>query len=163
MKTLILYATKYGAAREIAQKIAGIIDGSEIRDLKEGGIPPLSEYDCVIVGSSIYVGKIRKEARTFIAENSDALCGKRLGLYISGFEPQSAEACFKSNFPEKLLSHATVTAFLGGILDPKKAGGFDLFLLRAAKVSAGYMNTISDVEIKRFAEALSVDDHFADQ
>ena len=154
MKTLILYATKYGAAREIAQKIAQMIEGSEIHDLKQAGIPPLSEFDCVIVGSSIYVGKIRKEARAFIAENTDALCGKKVGLYLSGLEPENAEAYFKNNFPEKLLNHSTVTAFLGGISDPKKAGAFDKFMLKAVKAPTDYMSTISDDEIKRFAEEL---------
>jgi len=154
MKTLILYATKYGAAREIAQRVSKLIDGSEIRDLKEGGIPPLSEYDCVIVGSSIYVGKIRKEARAFISENTDALIGKRVGLYLSGLEPENAGLYFKNNFPEKLLNHAAAKAFLGGISDPQKSGAFDKFMLKAVKAPTGYVNTISDEEIKRFAEAL---------
>jgi len=154
MKTLILYATKYGAAREIAKRIAEKTDGAVIHDLKEGKIPDLAEFDCVIIGSSIYIGKIRKEARAFIAANVDALCRKKVGLFISGSEPQSAEACIKSNFPDKLLNHAKAAAFLGGIFDPQKIGSFDRFLLRMAKINSGYLNTISDEDIKGFAEAL---------
>ena len=73
MKTLILYATKYGAAYEIARRIAERIDGAVIHNLKQDGMPPLEEFDCVIAGSSVYVGMIRKEAKAFFTKNTAAL------------------------------------------------------------------------------------------
>ena len=73
MKTLILYATKYGAAREAAQRIAKHMNGAVLHDLKQKNVPALADFDCVIIGSSIYVGAIRKEAKTFLTQNADDL------------------------------------------------------------------------------------------
>ena len=55
MKTIILYATKHGAIAEIARRIAAHINGAVVHDLKQP-VPDLTEYDSVIVGSSVYVG-----------------------------------------------------------------------------------------------------------
>jgi menaquinone-dependent protoporphyrinogen oxidase len=52
MKTLIIYATKYGATKEIAGRIAARIPGSTVADLKSSNIPPVSQFDCIILGSS---------------------------------------------------------------------------------------------------------------
>ena len=48
MKTLILYATKHGATREAAKRIAAKIPGAVFHDLKQDGIPALFDFDCVI-------------------------------------------------------------------------------------------------------------------
>jgi len=68
-ETLILYATKHGATHEIAKRIADRMDDATIHDLGQNNTPDISEFDCIVFGSSIYVGMIRKEAKAFfIAE-----------------------------------------------------------------------------------------------
>jgi len=66
MKTLILYATKHGASREIAERVSKLMSSAVTHDLKQKDIPELSEYDYVIVGSSIYAGTIKKEAKAYV-------------------------------------------------------------------------------------------------
>lgn len=156
MKTLILYATKYGATKEIAGRIAARIPGSTVCDLKSSSIPSVSQFDCIILGSSLYVGKIRKEAKVFITRNTEALSEKKIGLFLSGLEPEHTKEFFANNFPEILFQNAKATAFLGGIYNPQKGSAFDKFLLKAAKKPAGSMNTVSDEEITRFAEEMTV-------
>jgi len=56
MKTLILYATKHGATREVATRIASHTDGTVLHDLKQASTPTLADFDCVIIGSSLYGG-----------------------------------------------------------------------------------------------------------
>lgn len=155
MKTIILYATKYGTTARIAQRIADRIDGAQVHDLKQRGIPDLKQFDCVIIGSSLYIGKIRKEARNFLANNSEAFSGKTLGLFLLGLEPEHTEAYFTNNFPENLLKNAKATAFLGGIYDPKRSGVLDKLLLKAVKKPEGHIDTISDKEIARFVEEIT--------
>lgn len=155
MKTLILYATKYGAAREIAERIANRISGSTVYDLKSNTIPPIDQYDCVIIGSSLYIGKIRKEAKAFLLRYADALLDKNIGLFLSGLEPEHAEAYFTNNIPEKLLRSAKTATFLGGSYSPEKGSALDKLLLKAAKKPSGNMNTISDEKITLFVEALT--------
>ena len=154
MKTLILYATKHGAAHEIAQRIAEIIGGAAVHDLRTNGAPAVSEFDCVIIGSSVYVGSIHKEAKAFLTKNADSLSGKTLGLFLSGLEADKEETLFKSNFSADILNMVKAKSFLGGIFDPKKAGVFERFVMKAAAKQSAYISTISDEKIRQFAEAM---------
>jgi len=154
MKTLILYATKHGAAREAAERIAKRIPGAVLHDLKQSGIPSLVDFDCVIFGSSIYVGSIRKEAKTFLARNADALKEKKLGLFLCGLQPEEEKQFFASNFSPDLLTAAKATAFLGGIFDPKKTGFMGRLVIKAVAKLTEYSDKIDNDKIERFVEGM---------
>jgi len=156
MKTLILYATKYGAAGEIARRIAVRSKGAETRDLRQGDINSLAEYDHIIVGSSIYVGMIRKEAKAFFAKHADDLRGKTLGLFLSGMNAGEEEAVFKANVPQEVLQEAKAVSFLGGIFDPKKAKFMERFIMKVAAKQSGYKDSIDDEKIEQFVEAMGL-------
>jgi len=154
MKTLILYATKHGAAAEIAKKIADKIDGALIHDIKQPGVPSLADFDCIIFGSSLYAGAIRKEAKAFLKHNADALKAKKLGLFLSGMAANTNEGVFSTAFPENILVGAHAAAFLGGIFDPAKAGFFERMIMKAVTKKSEYMSTIDDEKITQFAESM---------
>jgi len=152
MKTLILYASKYGAAKEIAERIADKMGEASICDLKQDDIPPLSNFDCVIIGSSIYAGQVRKEAKAFAAKNADELCKKTLGLFLSGFAED--DSYFEKNFPQKILQEAKAKEFLGGIFDPKKVNGIERFIIKIAMKRAEYTESIDNEKIGAFVNAM---------
>ena len=154
MKTLILYATKHGAAREIAQRIANKITGAALHDLKQGGILPLAEFDCVIIGSSVYVGMIRKEAKAFLMQYAQDLQGKKLGLFVCGLDGAQEQEYFKTNFSPDILQTAKAISFLGGIFDPKKASIIERFMVRVAAKQSGYTDTIDNSRIAQFVEEM---------
>jgi menaquinone-dependent protoporphyrinogen oxidase len=154
MKTLILYATKSGAAREIAQRIASRMEGAAVHDLKQGAIPPLADYDCIIVGSSIYAGAMRKEAKAFMAQNMGAIEGKKLGLFLSGMDKSGGKDYFQPNFSPEALQMAKATGFLGGIFDPQKAGFMGRLVMRIITKQSGYIDAIDDEKIEQFVEAI---------
>ena len=155
MKTLILYATKYGAAREIAQRIADHIDGAVLHDLKQGDLPALAEFDCVILGSSLYAGSIRKEAKTFLAQHAEQLRGKTTGLFLSGMSQGEAGKAFADNVPPDLLQAAKATRLLGGVFDPQKAGLAERLIMRVVTKQKGYIDAINDAAVREFAETMS--------
>jgi len=103
MNTLILYATKYGATHEIAERISKGLDGADLHDLKQGDTPALSGYGCIIIGSSLYAGAIRKEAKLFFAKNGDKLRGKKVGLFLSGMAKHDEKKYAEDNFPSDIL------------------------------------------------------------
>jgi len=152
MKALILYASKYGAAKEIAQRIADKMGEAAICDLKQSNIPSLSAFDCVIIGSSVYAGSIRKEAKVFAAENADELCKKPLGLFLSGFAEDGNY--YEKNFPPKILQAVKARGFLGGIFDPKKANGFERFIIKIVMKKAEYVESIDDEKIDIFVNEI---------
>ena len=150
MKTLILYATKYGAAREAAERIAKKIPGAKLHDLKQEGIPPLANFEYIIIGSSIYFGSIRKEAKTFLAQNANVLKEKTLGLFLCGLQPEEEKQFFASNFSSELLTAAKVTGFLGGIFDPEKVGFMERFVIKTVAKLTEYLNRFDDGKIEEF-------------
>jgi menaquinone-dependent protoporphyrinogen oxidase len=150
MQTIILYATKHGAAREIARRIADKIDGAALHDLKQGDVPDLTAYDCVIVGSSVYAGMIRKEAKEFLSKNAELLQSKKLGLFISGMAKDNEESVLSAAFPKVLLQSAKVASLLGGIFDPQKAGFFERLIIKAVTKQSAYVDTIDNDKIGEF-------------
>ena len=154
MKTIILFASKYGAAGEIARRIASRIKDATVHELKRGGNPSLDGFDCVILGSSVYAGMIRKEAKTFLSLNAAALQKKKLGLFLSGMETSGGNKFFETNFPRDILETAKATGFLGGIFDPKKAGLMERLIMKAVAKTSAYGNTIDDEKIEQFVESM---------
>ena len=151
MRTLILYATKYGATREIAARIAEQVSGAVLHDLKQGNMPALEDFGCVVIGSSLYAGSIRKEAKVFLAQHADQLRGKKIGLFLSGMAQSDEKKYFADNFPADMLQRATGASFLGGIFDPQKAGAVARLIMKAVTKQSGYVSTIDDEKIKQFA------------
>lgn len=84
MSTLIVYATKYGFTKTCAEILAKKLgENVDIYDLSSN-LPDLMKYDKVIIGGSIYAGKIRKPVMRFCSDNLNTLKGKKLGFYICG-------------------------------------------------------------------------------
>jgi len=154
MKTIILYATKHGATREIATRISKHMDSATLHDLKQASTPALADFDCVIIGSPLYAGSIRKEARAFLTTHADQLRGKTVGLFLSGMAPTDEQKYFAGNFSPNILQTAKAARLLGGIFNPQKAGAMAQFIMKAATKQSGYQDTISDEEIEQFAVAM---------
>lgn len=83
---LVTYASKYGATREIAEKIGEVLRERgilvDVRPVE--GVHDLSLYPAVILGSAIYVGKWQKEAETFLKANEAALADRQVWIFSSG-------------------------------------------------------------------------------
>ena len=153
MKTIVIYATKYGAAGEVAQRIADRISGAVVHNLNQG-IPSITEFDRIIIGSSLYAGAIRKEVKEFLLQNADVLHKKILGLFLCGISTDGEKTYFDANFSPGLLQKAKTTCFLGGIFDPDKAGMIERLIIKMVAQKSTYTDTIDDEKIERFAEAM---------
>ena len=69
MKGLVVYGTRYGTAKEIAEEIAKTLKNENVdvslfnaKQIKDHGI---SAYDLIIVGSGIKMGKWTKGIKKF--------------------------------------------------------------------------------------------------
>ena len=154
MKTLIIYASHYGATREIARRISARIDGAVLHDLRQAAAPSIDGYDGVIIGSPLYAGTVKKEVKAFVARHAEGLRGKAVGLFLSGFEADNEFFYFERNFPKDMLAAAKATCFPGGVYDPAKAGLFHKIMLKVVGKKMPYTDTIDDAKIQRFAEAM---------
>jgi menaquinone-dependent protoporphyrinogen oxidase len=86
MKILVAYASKHGATRGIAERIASTLGGDgfevDLSDVQDAG--DLSRYDAFVVGSAAYMGAWLGEATTFVRRNESTLAERPVWLFSSG-------------------------------------------------------------------------------
>jgi menaquinone-dependent protoporphyrinogen oxidase len=76
-KALIIYGTRYGATADTSQIIADTLrqEGFEAKvvDSKREKIPSINEFELIIVGSGIQMGKWTKEPENFLKKYQNQL------------------------------------------------------------------------------------------
>jgi menaquinone-dependent protoporphyrinogen oxidase len=86
MRILVVYASKHGATREIAEHIARALNDKRLdTDLRpvDGSADP-ADYDAVVLGSAVYFGSWMKEATEFAHRYRSVLVGRPVWLFSSG-------------------------------------------------------------------------------
>ena len=135
MKTAIIYASKHGTTEKVAKTIADKLRKTaetELFSLKNNPNPNISEFDQIILGSSIYAGQSSKKMKIFCKNNESILLQKKIGLFICGMHPNKAEQEkeLKEAYPEILQKNATAIEFLGGEFLFEKMNFFERFIAR---------------------------------
>ncbi|HPE58074.1 MAG TPA: flavodoxin domain-containing protein [Bacteroidales bacterium] len=82
----VIYASKYGSTKEIAEIIAGELNLKDYQVTLYAAHPGinLNNFDVVILGSALYMGKWRSDAVMLLKENMDILSKKAVWLFVSG-------------------------------------------------------------------------------
>ena len=92
MRILVVYASRHGATRGIAERIAATLDRSgldvTLRRAEDPG--PVDGYGAFVVGSAAYLGRWLEPATSFIRRHRDTLADRPVWLFSSG--PTSTEA-----------------------------------------------------------------------
>lgn len=87
MKVLVAYASRHGATKGIAERIAATIERHDIpvtfRDVDRIG-GPIDGFDAIVLGSSVYMGRWEKSAREFVQEYVETLKERPTWLFSSG-------------------------------------------------------------------------------
>ena len=86
-KALVVYGTRTGTAAITAQEIAQTLQkqGIEVRVLnaKKEKIQSIAEYDLVVVGSGIQMGRWTGEAEKFLKKFKKDLATKKVALFVN--------------------------------------------------------------------------------
>lgn len=156
MKTLIVYATKHGCAEKCALKLKEKLKGEiTLLNLKKTAPEKLEAYSRVIVGGSIYAGKIQKQVRKFCKTNSAVLLKKQLGLFLCHMEVEKAQEEFDAAFPEELRNHAKAQGLFGGEFNLEAMNFIEkLIIKKVAKIEKS-ISRISDEKIDEFVVQIS--------
>lgn len=171
MKTLILFASKYGGAEKCANLISEKLNGDvNIINLKENKNIQISDYDKIIVGCSVYVGNVQAEIKDFCALNSALLITKPFGLFLSCMADSKEEikSYTQNAFSNELINHATIVDSLGGVFNFKKMNFFEKQIIKMilkSKHKKGELNnkidgktdisTISNEKLLKFVNAMN--------
>jgi menaquinone-dependent protoporphyrinogen oxidase len=86
VKVLVAVASKHGNTRAIGEAIAAALTDAgldaELRAPEE--VPDVRDFDAVVIGSGIYVGKWLPDARAFVDAQAGALRDRPVWLFSSG-------------------------------------------------------------------------------
>ncbi len=156
MKTLIAYATKHGATESVAKKLSKRLEGDvDLLNLKKDNNIDLSRYQKVIVGSSVYMGKIRKEANQFCTDRLQELKEKKLGIFICCMrEADDAKNELNDSFPGELLDNA-VTECFGGVFNFEKMNIMEKLIVKKVAGVKKTQSNISEEIIDKFASKVN--------
>jgi len=163
MKTLIVYSTKHGSAEKAANilktKLKGEVHIVNVT-LKPAG--ELEGYDNVIIGGSIYIGKIQKKLSNFIDTNLPLLLEKKIGLFICAGEKDEVlkEKELVSSFPPSLFKHAIVKEVFGFEIDMDKLNFFEKFIMSKVKGVKTSVHELSEEKIHTFSDNINKANHF---
>ena len=86
MKVLVCAASRYGATSEIAQAIADVLTerGCEVTVLAPKKVGAVEEFDAVVLGSAVYLGRWMKSARGVVERSAAAFATRPVWLFSSG-------------------------------------------------------------------------------
>ena len=144
MKTLIVYGTRYGATSGTSEEVASVLrgEGFKVRvvNAKEERIEGVSEFELVIVGGGLQMGRWPSETEDFLKKFQKELTQKKVAVFVSsamkallehegkGEELEKTRQTFLEDKPAKYGLKPISVAFFGGIIDFNKMG----FLARKA-------------------------------
>lgn len=157
MSVLIAYATRYGFAEKCAQMLAEkITDKADLCDLaKDKKVDP-APYDTVIVGGSMYMGRIMKQVPSFLRKHADTLKQKKTGFFLSAMaEGEDLQKELEASYPEDLRSSALTVECFGGECIINNLNSFHKFIFTKVAKTEKDLSNINTQAIDRFAEAVN--------
>jgi menaquinone-dependent protoporphyrinogen oxidase len=137
VRTLIVFGTRYGATTGTSEEIAKVLreEGFDVRvaNAKKEKIKDISEYELIIVGSGMKMGKWTSEADDFLKKFQKELEQKRLAIFASTMKTVSEREgktedvaqMRKVALDDKVAQynlHPITLGFFGGVLDYNKMG-----------------------------------------
>lgn len=141
MTGIVIYKSRYGAAKQYAEWIARELGIAAIGS-DEVKAKDFVSSDYIVVGSSIYMGKIL--IKNWLEKNGELLKGKRLFLFIVGAAPpleqQKTKKYFSDNVSKEMLNQAQCF-YLQGKSVFKELSWSDKFFL---KIGAMLVKEASD-------------------
>jgi len=181
-KALIAYGTRYGATADTSQVIAETLrrEGFEVEvaDTKKEKIQSISDYDLVIVGSGIQMGKWTGGPEKFLKKYQKELASKKVAIFVScgratplsqgekrKEEMDEGKRKYLEEIATKYNLKPVAMGFFGGCYDFNKMSWFfrrTLSPMKPTLEGAGYKESKTGVydlrdlnEIRNWAEELA--------
>lgn len=129
---IVIYKSKYGAAKQYAQWIAEEL-GCEAVPVKQVTSPLLQEYRMIVFGGGLYMGRINGVAA--LTRRFAELKEKTLFIFTAGLTEPGDDGyytyLYTRNFTEKMRKKMYFFAFPGAV-DPDKMGWFHRSVMKMA-------------------------------
>jgi len=103
MNALICYDTKYGSTTEICRNISlGMKINTDIKNISEINS---FDYDLIIIGSPVFIGKPMKSVVDFIVANYENLKNKKIAVFVTCWAMATQYGASSGEFLEQLKKY----------------------------------------------------------
>jgi menaquinone-dependent protoporphyrinogen oxidase len=157
LKTLIIYTTKNGSVEKAANMLKTKLNHEvQLINLMVEEPPSLGQYDTIILGGSIYMGKIQKKLTKYMENHLPELTTKRIGLFICAGHPKSdiRKKELEEAFPKSLYEKAIVKEILGDEIHLEKLNFVEKWMIKTVKGSELNSSNLSKDKIVWFAKRI---------
>lgn len=129
MRKAVIYASKMGNTRSVAEHIAAGV-GADLIDLKKQKDPDLSGYDAIVIGSGVYAGNPSRRVKVFAEDHAAELTSKDVALFLCCLfdDAKGDEQLAKIASAMPFVSQSTY--FPGKMKDEKIKALIDRFILQ---------------------------------
>jgi menaquinone-dependent protoporphyrinogen oxidase len=158
MKSLIVYESRYGTVKKAVDHIAGKL--TEKPDMMTAGKAAkacLDDYDKIMIGGPVMMGKMNKAVTAFIRTKMDVLMTKKIVLFIAGSETDKDGLAKEINdaFPKQLRDRAMYTTHIGYGFNLENMNFIVRMMIRkAANIESSVMNLNYD-ELDKIANMIN--------
>lgn len=158
MKGIIIYSTKYGSVEKAAKILKSKLqDNIVLANVMKEKVPSLEEFDTVMLGGSIYVGKIQKKLTSYINQHISELLNKKVGLFICAGQEEVLQKELETAFPKELYDYAAAKEVFGHEINLEKATFFDKLVIRNMIGIKQSYSKIDQDRIENFAKKMLAD------
>ena len=171
---LVLYGTGEGQTAKVASRLADVIEsrGHDVTTADIEDLPDefsVTDYDAVLVGSSIHAGRHHRDIRTFVSANSEALAARPSALFqlsLTSADDDVTARAEAANYVDELLEeadwHPDRVGLFGGALRYSKYGFLKrLVMKQIAGRATGDVDTSQDYEYTDWEEVAAFGNDFA--
>lgn len=158
MKTLIIYATKNGSVKEVANLLKKELKGDvKLLDAHNEKIEDISMFDNILIGSSIYFGQIDRKIKNFIHLHRPEIINRNIGIFLMAGERDTEimQKQLKDAIPNDIFSKALAVTVIGSEIKLEKFTLLVRLILRYVKKIKSSYKDINKEKIKEFAEKFS--------
>lgn len=169
MKILAVYATKTMTCEKCLCELEKYLPQGEITRANitnSSCVYDIKDFDFVLIGSSIRMGKINRRVKNYIKDHIHELSDTKFALFLClGFVDLFDEYA-KKNFPLHVMDDARAVVCFGGEMDPSKQKGIDKLIIKIVRddITGGGNNgqpredislpTINENNISQLAEVI---------
>ena len=132
MKIAIIYASQHGTTEHVAQKISSQLDFPEVKliNISQVSKVDLSQYQMIILGSSIHAGNNQRSMQNFCTRNLTILLQKEVALFLCCMREEEADASIQKAYPAVLRAKSLSCKVMGGEYRVDKMNFIEKFLLK---------------------------------
>lgn len=151
MNVLIAYASKYGAVQRVSEKLYEKLDvPTTMVNLRVSPEPDLTSYDTVVIGGSIYAGRILPSIPRFVDRHREELLERTVVLFVSClYEGEKGLEQLREAYPGWLQVHAKGAHNVGGEIVLEKLRFLDRIIIRNFAKVGENINRIDSGAIDR--------------